>query len=634
MRRAGAIVLAVALVVLIPVPAEAAGWKRPVDPYPDLPSAQFKTWVQTASGPAVVGGYQPGSTGWAEEQAATKAYLASKGYPAPASASVAKVNAVKTGTLIFDSAGTGKAATITTLPKVLTSPAAIARGNAATGAFMAGWAITDGVLAMYTANTGTNPLQGVCHDPPWVQGVVGALYMFSAPDCSLPVQNANDGATVAKFANLSGQRFWLTNAGRACGPNYPVGTSPAWGSDFTGRSVFVVDASGRSEQLVGWGGSALSSWCGSPTTSVFLATQNDSHGSATRFELRDSGGVVFKSANVQTSSGNPTRQMRCSVQWPDGSWSASDSVAYKEPDGIPIKGLNDGCATAWKRKPSSVPAGARPKTIQVDSTDDAGVTTPVQKQTVPEQTPEEAAADADKTGKGLVLWKGTDNCLTWAASCAGWWPATDKGTSTTTDYRCTFGDAAVALAQCYVYEKTFETATDSPTITDPATGDTVKWSSKSDSGNSTDPSTGPSPADECWDEWASAPNPVEWVFHPVQCALVWAFAPRQAKLKEFQDRIDGSWRGSTPGKFAASIAGVGVAFDALGPGNCRGVILPVPKVQQGSFLPAIENRPVLQACPGDFFEPFAPVFFWLITISIGVGGFFIIKRQLDRLVNN
>lgn len=625
MRRAGAIVLAVALVVLIPVPAEAVGWKKPVDPYPDLPSAQFKTWVQTPSGPAVVGGYQPGSTGWAEEQAAVKSFLSSKGYPAPASASVAKVNAVKTEALIFDSAGVGKAATVTTLPKTLTAPSALVRGNAATGAFMAGWAITDGVLAMYTANTGTNPLQGACSDPPWVQGVVGALYMFSAPDCGLPVTNPNDGAVAGPVVDLGAYGAFRPSTNPKYATLWCGGTDPA--SPGPGLT-YVTDSAGRVWSGSGWepplacgGTSADTRWMARNFTYIKVVKTDATH-------------AVVATGQVTSTSGNPERHVRCQVQWPDGSWSASDAVAYKEPDGVPIKGLNDGCATAWTRRPASVPAGSRPKSIKVDSTDDTGKTSTIQEQTVPELTPEEQAADADKTGKGLVLWKGTDSCLTWAADCKGWWEATSKGAATDTDYRCTFGDATVQLAQCYVYEKTFETATDSPAITDPATGDAIKWSSKSDSGNSTDPSTGPSPADECWDEWASAPNPVEWVFHPVQCALVWAFAPRQAKLKEFQDRVDRSWRGSTPGKFAASIAGVGVAFDALGPGNCRGVILPVPKVQQGSFLPAIENRPVLQACPGDFFEPFAPVFFWLITISIGVGGFFIIKRQLDRLVNN
>lgn len=626
-RRTGIAAIVAVLVVLVgsASPAGAVSWKKPVDPYPDLPSAQFKTWVQTSSGPAVVGGYQPGSAGWAEEQAAAKSYLASKGYPAPASASVAKVNAVKTEALIFDSAGKGKAATVTTLPKTLTAPSSLVRGNAATGAFMAGWAITDGVLAMYTANTGTNPLQGVCHDPPWVQGVVGALYMFSAPDCSLPVTNPDDGAVEGWMVEGAGvkARFTRYCQGGDCDKN----PKAVWGYGLRGTSTPDTMLSGRGVDGRWWDVGGLGRYESFAPPSNIAQFPSPGYQVCTQISQNCAKGQGVVLTPKKTSA-TPERRLRCQIQWPDGSWSASDAVAYKERDGVPIKGLNDGCASAWTRRPASVPAGSRPKSIKLDSTDDTGKTTPIQEQVVPELTPEEQAADADKTGKGLVLWKGTESCLTWAADCAGWWEATSKGAATDTDYRCTFGAVAVALAQCYVYEKTFEAQTDDPTITDPATGEKVKWSSTSD--NSTDPSTGPSPADECWDEWSSAPNPVEWVFHPVQCALVWAFAPRQAVLDQQWEVARGKWDQTMPAKIGGVVSS---AFVVDSVGGCQGPHIFMPFSSFGGQWGWVDvDWYPLNACEA----PAAQVAWWSRLISSAVLVYLVglgIVRRASATVN-
>ena len=234
MRRAGAVVLAVALVVLIPVPAEAAGWKRPVDPYPDLPSAQFQTWVQTSNGPVTVGGYQPGSTGWAEEQAAARAYLSSKGYAPPSTVSAAKVAAVRDGV-----------ADISSLPRQLTAPTAITRGAAGgtlVGAFAAGWSITDGTLALYGAvdPNSSNPLQSTCGWGPVGSNVVALLYPLSAPDCRVSIGTPEAGQTISGgFAEAGPLRVAYVGAITAdYGGNQGVRTSHCF------KITLVGDASG------------------------------------------------------------------------------------------------------------------------------------------------------------------------------------------------------------------------------------------------------------------------------------------------------------------------------------------------------------------------------------------------------
>jgi hypothetical protein len=202
----------------------------------------------------------------------------------------------------------------------------------------------------------------------------------------------------------------------------------------------------------------------------------------------------------------------------------------------------------------------------------------------------------------------------------------------TQTYACSFNGNPVALTECGVYRYTFDSRTATPTITDPVTDEQIVWGSRPDGSNSIDPGTGPgtatSPGTQCMAEWGSAPDPVQWVLHPVKCALVWAFVPRTAVATATQLRMEDHWRGSLPGQLAEAISGIGVELDA---GDCGGLVLPSPKVGP-NWSVTTENHAFLAACPGDFFAPFAPGFYWLTTFSVIGVGVWGVKRYADRFV--
>lgn len=682
MRRAGAVVLAVALVVLIPVPAGAAtAYKEPVTPYADLPTQQkrvfasdYDDWVFNNYGQQGVNdldtAWPAGSAGDLEQQSRAKAYLAEKGYPNPSA-----VSADRVATAAKDGTSTAKVA------KPVTSAGRLARGVAGASVvadgFLAGFAIGDGLTALYVMSGEKNPLDAACGTD--MQGVVEFAYVLSAPDCSLHYLESQINADVTAVPVgwsasplQTGKGPVTTNAGEFLSwwAQLKDVTGPALGS--TGTLSLRGDGGvtgNLSANSTGWSDGQASfpvglqllrpdgTWDGAVGGLVapkvgggvrFSGFTTQGNNSATyqvssyyvpnwqykgwRLVFGEGSKAVYwypegTPDRPKGRSADPQRQAGCTIEWPDGTSTEVAGQDFLESVGFPIYSAGQACNEAARTHPGEVP-----KSVAVTSKNkESGETTPLTKQTAPEYTPEERASLADKTGKGLQLFKSGVSCLTWEADCSGWWEATNRGAATGTDYSCTYGDAVVSLAQCTVYQRTFDdkTATANPVITDPVTGEAVEWSSKTDPANRY--GTGAQSnqdKDRCVTSFTL--NPVDWVLRPLRCA----FEPRQSKVDEFARKFDRMWRGSTPGKFALSLAAVGVAFDSLGPGDCRGVILPVPKVQPGSFLPAIENRPVLQACPGDFFEPFAPVFFWLISVSICVGGFFIVKAQLDRLVNN
>jgi len=559
MRRVGRAVAALAIVaavVLAPLSsssAGAAGFKKPVDPYPDLPSAQYKVWVHTSTGPTPLKNYTPGSIGWEENRANVRAFLASKGYPDPSAVSAGKNALVKSGTLANTAAA----------PRTLSMPASFAKvGGGVMFGLTAGWGLGQAGLAMWASATGADYNALICNQGP-VYGMVNAVMTFDLGDnCTVPVTNPNSDAS----------------------PGYKVGPitiRAEWGSWTNSSMTTQIDVYCRrgvlpaGQTLERTGTAAVSG-----TTGGLRWGANDCRTAeygGDNYILPITGTIQYRimqgSTVVATSSAlstNPVRRPYCEIVWDDNTVTGGVGLQYRDPDGMPMSPAGNGCQGAAAAKPGT----HVPKKITVGTQDATGGNVKVSEQTMPEFTEEELQALRDTTGKGLELFKGKKSCLTWEADCSGWWEATEKGASTTTDYRCTFGGKTVALTQCYVYKETFEdqTGTEDLTITDPGTGDERVWSGD-ETGNSTDPSTGPTPGDQCMASWGSVANPVEWVFHPVRCAFVWALAPRVTVVDAKWGQANQKWGQTMPGMIGG-IAGAVFVVDPIT--GCQGPHIAMP----------------------------------------------------------
>lgn len=517
--------------------------------------------------------------------------------------------------------------------KPITAPTALARGAAGgplVGSFLGGFAIGTAGLEVYGMITGDDPLDNLCGTP--FEAAGGFLYMGSMPSCVAPIANPNPDVVAGTSATIAGYgavTYKTRNGiGYWCGP----GTQLAAGLTYRGTGT-----SGNPMTLA-WrtSGSQWPAACGGALPQY--ASEFTGLNVTLWAVYRTSTGEVVASAPVQQTTGNPMRTPSCLISWKDGTTTTGTGTRYSETAGIPLSAPGLGCKSAWDAKPG---AGREvmPDRIGVDSTVDGGAKTQIADQPVPEM------GDAGKialdpslgNGRGLVLEKVENNqrlsCMNWEADCAQWWTTTSQGT-TEGPYRCTFGGAPLSIGECGPYRHTFDTKTNTPTITDPATGTQTPWEAKPSTGNSLNPGTGPgtTPAQSCFDTgWASVANPVDWVLVPVKCALVWAFVPRTQVVATTTAGVAGAWNASTPGLFAAKIAAVSAPLAGLADASCGGLILAVPKIGAGWSV-TTENRAFLAACPGDFFAPYAAGFFWFITAALIFGGFYAVKRLLDRFV--
>lgn len=334
-------------------------------------------------------------------------------------------------------------------------------------------------------------------------------------------------------------------------------------------------------------------------------------------------------------SADPSRSTRCTYNFRNSPSKSSEWVNYKDSTGLPAAALGAACDAVGSTLTEDEILEL--ESIGIEERTDGGAITERVNAPVPSEMTQvqDEFPECVKQRCGLSLLKtipevGELSCLVNGSTCANWWSETSQGT-VPGSYRCLWGSYQVDLAECSVYRSSFLPGTTTPTITDPKTGEQIEWGGQTDPGNSTNPGTGPSPGGQCMASWGSAPDPLSWVFWPVRCALVWAFVPRQANVDAARVQTESKWRLSTPGKLAESLLAISPALAELDTGGCGGIILAVPKVGAGWGV-TTENRAFLPACPGDFFAPWAPIFYWLILLSFVLGGLIGIKRQLDRFV--
>lgn len=260
--------------------------------------------------------------------------------------------------------------------------------------------------------------------------------------------------------------------------------------------------------------------------------------------------------NRPTFNGNPNRQWETEA-YCNGSFSSlNGSAAFTEND----LGQNLGTVPAYPAVPSC-PSGQALTEFKIIEHSLTG--TPADK-IVKDYVVPNAIQTWRSTYPGcasgvcrLGLYKnassGLVNCFSAQPTdlCNGWFTDPNK----ISDYTCTYGptntssDAAVALSECNVYAPSFDPVNQAKgaVLGDPATGSTGDGQpgSQTDPGSSTEPdqpSAGgvagaPLPGQDgasCYPSGWAAFNPLEWVYKPVKCVLVWAFVPdTSAVTQEF-----------------------------------------------------------------------------------------------------
>lgn len=525
---------------------------------------------------------------------------------------------------------------VATIPKPtipLTAPQTISKaGGVAMFGFQGGWMLGQAGLSLYAAATGTTYDNVYCSQSPIYQGVTAAFaFNLGQPDCTVPVNNPNGDQTpsysVGPVTVSSTWGSWTTSGKTTNTDVYCYAGTLAAGQ----RVVFSGTAStSPNTNGVRWGSaSSCTPWPASLVASVIVPTAG-----TVSFRLLNASGQTV--ANSVANSPNPERTLSCKIKWSDGTLTVASGDKYFEESGVPLGSSGFGCEQAYVSKPGAGP-DLLPDEITVESDPgNGGSKTEISKQQIPDYDADEKKGLDPGDGSGLKLWKittaGKASCMTWAADCKDWWTKTNSGTSQPPGetFRCEWGGQWVKLAECGVYRRTFDdTETDTGKITDPETGETTDWTTVVEG----DMNTGLTPGQRCLTEWTQIVNPIEFVLQPVKCALVWAFVPSPPKLEAFGTKLDQKWKQSTPGQLATAFAGIGLAFEALGDGNCSGIPIQLPTSINPNGTPDTETEHFMAACSG-ILQPVAAATYWIMTVSIAILGAVAIKLQLDRFVGN
>lgn len=122
-------------------------------------------------------------------------------------------------------------------------------------------------------------------------------------------------------------------------------------------------------------------------------------------------------------------------------------------------------------------------------------------------------------------------------------------------------------------------------------------------------------------------NPVEWVYKPVKCALVWAFVPPQSAIDAAQGRLQTAWDGTALDTVSTAIAGIYAPISALGShsaGSCDGPAFVIPQLPT---MPSTVTLHPLSTCP-PLVAYILGIYLPIATACIYIGGFFAGTRRI------
>lgn len=319
---------------------------------------------------------------------------------------------------------------------------------------------------------------------------------------------------------------------------------------------------------------------------------------------------------------DPDRTLQCSITGTDGKTYTASSPAYKESSG----------ANAEPQCPA-LPDGVAPANVAVQQTGGPTPQKVYDQPTTPafqswySQYPEciDGACSLDLLDKRQTPPVSCFDSAATATACQDWMKDPQK----TTDYQCTYGAHNVDLTECYAYGDVFkpEKIAAGQAYTDPATGESVAGQSSPTAAQSNLGKTITDPSDftGCLDKgWAEA-NPVEWVMVPVQCALQWAFAPRESVINDDLDGLTKTWGDTTPAKVVTAIQSWKINPS---PGGCTASV-PFYNQLNSTWI----TVPIIQACDGD---PMGGVMPWVrgvVTVVAGIGAAFACRRVVAKWVD-
>lgn len=346
--------------------------------------------------------------------------------------------------------------------------------------------------------------------------------------------------------------------------------------------------------------SSVSTWtarCGTPANTPGGALVQQP---ATRGPLLEYG-YAGQTAPVQTTTANPERRMKCVVLGTDGNTYTAYSEPYFESDPVLPQPV---CP--------DLPEGVYPDKTTIWDTGG-----PNERKLWEETTTPEFKRDATQYPecmKGvcpLQLEKNGVSCFVAVELCTDWFESPDKEQTMT----CRYGTHVVPLSECNVYGPSFkpDAQTKGDTLGNPDTGQPT---SNPNPGSGTDTKAGTRPVTDpdapgerqCFPTGWGVLNPVEWVMKPTQCALEWAFVPRQSVLTAQLTKVATAWDDTIVLQIPRMIGGWAIETPA---GGCGGLVADMGFLPGGQF-PDIS---FFNACPGDPLAPFAGIIKPWLTVS-------------------
>lgn len=323
-------------------------------------------------------------------------------------------------------------------------------------------------------------------------------------------------------------------------------------------------------------------------------------------------GVIYSSSPLTVPSTDPSRTFVCTIVGSDSQTYSATSAAFHETD------------SSWPTPVCpTLPSGVTLASTQIKEVGGGETHTVYSKTATPQYLSAVTLAPECSTGTCLLdLKKSGQSCFQNPTSCADWFQDPNRSTN----YSCTYGTHSVDLTECYVYANSF-TATamaSGQTLSDPQTGvpQTSDYSTVvgSDTATTNRPVVDPSTANkQCFPNGWAAFNPVEWILEPTQCALEWAFVPRQSVITEKLTAMQTAFALTPVAQIGAVVTGW--HFD-IPPAGCDGVT-----VDFSAAWPSLHSSKIMGACPGSPLHPVAVLCSTLIGISAAIGSIKIVSRN-------
>lgn len=333
-------------------------------------------------------------------------------------------------------------------------------------------------------------------------------------------------------------------------------------------------------------------------------------------------GICFQYRNACTSdpepidtvSADPTRQFECIITGTNGVEYRAMSEEFTEGSGLasqPVCPALPDEVTAENIKVEETGPDGPAEVFNEDTTDAYKALS----QNFPECATGLCFADLRKVQTDGT----TSSCFDDLdeSACLDWYADPLK----TDAYVCEYGGIVVALDECTHYASTFNPSKRSSgqAYSDPETGaQTPQGSAPADAGAFANSVQDPSSDRNCFPTGWGMANPVSWVVQPVQCALEWAFVPREAVVIDAASQMQSAWSGTAPGQMFVAVAAWDVEFDISG---CDGLAFPF------QYREVIQDIGIPSACPGQPLAPFAGVMYFTGTIVFLVTAAMSIRRQ-------